>query len=80
MPEIFKTNVLNRFLSTNNLLNLCSSAVNSQSLLCSAKAGVKCSYLRFLVYKLHQKGTKNLTLKKVTEYDTYSFPLISKII
>ena len=44
IPEIFKTNVLNRFLVQNHLLNLCSGAVNSQRLLCSQKAGVKCSY------------------------------------
>ena len=32
-------------------MNLCSSAVNSQRLLCSHKAGVKCSYQSILVYK-----------------------------
>ena len=33
-------NLLNRFLSTNHLLNLCSRAVNSQRFFCSQKAGV----------------------------------------
>ena len=34
-----------------HLSNLCSSAVDSQRLLCSQKAGVKCFYLSYLVYK-----------------------------
>ena len=37
---MFKTG----FWEQNHLLYLCSSALNSQSLLCSQKAGVKCSY------------------------------------
>ena len=36
----------------NHPLNLCSSAVDSQKLLCSQKAAVKCSYSRFLVYSI----------------------------
>jgi hypothetical protein len=40
MPEIFQTG----FRVQNHLLNLCSSAVDLQRLLCSQKAGVKCSY------------------------------------
>ena len=35
-----------------HLLNLCSNAVNSQRLLCSQKAGVKCSNSSFLVFKI----------------------------
>ena len=42
-PKIFKTNVYNQFLLHNYLLNLWSSAVNSQRLLCSQKAGMNCS-------------------------------------
>ena len=43
------SNILNErlkpvFLVQNDPLNLCSSAVNSQRLLCSQKAGVKCLY------------------------------------
>ena len=40
------------FSAQNPLLNLCSSAVNSQKLFCSQKDGVKCLYSSFLVYKL----------------------------
>ena len=41
IPEIFKTNVQDRVLSTKFYLNLCSHVVNLQRLLCSQKAGVK---------------------------------------
>ena len=42
----------NSFSVQNHLLNLCSSAENSQRLLFIQKAGVKCSYKSFLVYKV----------------------------
>ena len=51
IPEIFKTNFKTGFLVHKHLLNLCFSAVDSQRLLCSQKACVKCSYKSFLVYK-----------------------------
>ena len=44
---MFKTG----FRVQNHFFNLCSSAVDSQRLLCSKRAGVKCLYLSFLVYK-----------------------------
>ena len=44
IPEIFKTYVETGFWVQNHLMNLCSRAVNSQRLLYSQKAGVKCSY------------------------------------
>ena len=40
----------NSFWVQNHLLNLCSGAMNTQRLLCSQIAGVKCSYWSFLVY------------------------------
>ena len=48
-PEIFKFQT--GFCVQNHLLNLCSRVVNSQRFFCSQKAGVKCSYQRFLVNK-----------------------------
>ena len=50
------------FLVQNRLLNLCSSAVDSQRLLCSQKAGVKCSYLSFLAYKVYYIQVINLRI------------------
>ena len=50
----------------NDLLNLFSGAVNSQRLLCSQRAGVKCSCYIFLVYKgyfIVQKLILNVGIK-----------------
>ena len=48
---------LNRFCVQNHLLNLCSSAVKSQRLLCSQEADVKCSYQSILfIYKNNYFG------------------------
>jgi hypothetical protein len=42
IPEIFKPNASNQFMSTKLPFELCSRAVNSQRLFCSQQAGVKC--------------------------------------
>ena len=44
IPEIFKTNVTNRFWVQNHLFILCSRVVNSQRLFYSQKVGLKCPY------------------------------------
>ena len=41
LKQMFKTGLC---IKKKHLLNLCSSVVNSQRLLCSQKAGVNCSY------------------------------------
>ena len=43
------------FLLQNHLLTMCTSAVNSQRLLCRQKADVKCLYYIVLVYKCFYK-------------------------
>ena len=44
IPEVFKPTFKASFWVQNHFLNLCSSTVNSQRLLCSPKASMKCPY------------------------------------
>ena len=67
--KTFKQTFKTGFWVQNHLLNLCSSSVNSQRLLCSQKARVKCTsikafwytkYLNYSIYVIQQKSLKIL--------------------
>ena len=58
--EILKTRVKNRFWVHNISLYLCGQVENTNWILCSRKIGVKCAFLRFMMYKYENKNIGNM--------------------